>query len=296
MPTFTMMIGFPASGKSTVAEHICQNTGALHVSSDAIRQEVYENVNDNDHNMQVFDIMQKRTKEALSAGRSVVYDATNLSHKRRIGFLQDISKIQCEKKAIVMATPYDECVARNEKRDRVVPIHVLEKMRLGFHIPYTYEGWDDIIIRYSDNCGIMYSDEFIKSTMQTDQNNRHHTASLGQHCYLTEQGVVCYNDTILRDAARLHDVGKLYTKTFFDDSKDPDEAHYYSHNNVGAYECLFYDIDNPLEVSILIQWHMMPYQWGKDNNTKLMEKYRKLWGEELFSKIMLLHEADKNAH
>ena len=62
MPTFTMMIGFPASGKSTVAEHICQNTGALHVSSDAIRQEVYENVNDNDHNMQVFDIMQKEDK------------------------------------------------------------------------------------------------------------------------------------------------------------------------------------------------------------------------------------------
>lgn len=36
--------------------------------------------------------------------------------------------------------------------------------------------------------------------------------------------------------------------------------------------------------------------WEKDNNTKLMEKYRKLWGEELFSKIMFLHEADKNAH
>ncbi len=41
---------------------------------------------------------------------------------------------------------------------------------------------------------------------------------------------------------------------------------------------------------------MQPYFWEKDNNEKLHNKYRKLWGENLYNDIMLLHKADKYAH
>lgn len=51
-----------------------------------------------------------------------------------------------------------------------------------------------------------------------------------------------------------------------------------------------------LEISALIQWHMFPYFWEKDNNKKMEKKYRNLWGEELYRKIMLLHKADGAAH
>ena len=195
-----------------------------------------------------------------------------------------------------MATPYDDCIRRNMSRERHVPIAVIEKMREGFHIPSKYEGWDAVYIDYPYDCVINTRKDFLYDSMDFNQENKNHTATLGQHCYLTKLGVLCYNDHTLEDAAILHDVGKLYTKKFIDESKDPDDAHYYNHNNVGAYECLFYDVEKPLEVAELIQWHMMPYQWEKDNNTKLMEKYKKLWGEELFDRIMKLHEADKKAH
>ena len=58
----------------------------------------------------------------------------------------------------------------------------------------------------------------------------------------------------------------------------------------------FRDIDNHLYVAQLIRWHMQPYFWEKDNNEKLQNKYRKLWGEDLYNDIMQLHAADLAAH
>jgi hypothetical protein len=51
-----------------------------------------------------------------------------------------------------------------------------------------------------------------------------------------------------------------------------------------------------LYVATLIRWHMQPYFWEKDNNEKLHDKYNKLWGEDLYKAIMLLHKADRAAH
>ena len=43
---------------------------------------------------------------------------------------------------------------------------------------------------------------------------------------------------------------------------------------------------------------MQPYFWEKDadNGEKTMNKYKTLWGDELFERVMRLHEADKKAH
>ena len=58
----------------------------------------------------------------------------------------------------------------------------------------------------------------------------------------------------------------------------------------------FVEENDRLEILALIQWHMFPYFWEKDNNTKMQSKYKKLWGDELYDKIMLLHKADMEAH
>lgn len=74
-------------------------------------------------------------------------------------------------------------------------------------------------------------------------------------------------------------------------------CHYYNHEKVSAYESLFFrSLVNPLDYAIIIRWHMQPYFWEKDNNEKLQNKYRKLWGEELYQDVMILHAADKEAH
>jgi hypothetical protein len=89
----------------------------------------------------------------------------------------------------------------------------------------------------------------------------------------------------------------------FDESKIvkpilPDlNCHYYHHNNCGNYDSLFYEHSaDHLYVAVLIYWHMQPYFWEKDNNEKQHDKYRKLWGEELYTDIMKLHAEDLASH
>ena len=78
-PTFYMMVGVPCSGKTTYARQI---PNATVLSSDDIRAEIGVDGGDKKMHKQVFDILHDRTKEALSAGIDVVYDATNLRHTR----------------------------------------------------------------------------------------------------------------------------------------------------------------------------------------------------------------------
>lgn len=92
MQTFTMYIGLSGSGKSTLAENQLiyktteLNRKVAYLSSDEIRKELFGDENDQSHNVKVFEEMFKRTRRALIEGEDVIYDATNLSSKRRRNF------------------------------------------------------------------------------------------------------------------------------------------------------------------------------------------------------------------
>lgn len=98
------------------------------------------------------------------------------------------------------------------------------------------------------------------------------------------------------------DCGKPFTKSFINSKgEETDVAHYYQHHCCGAYNSLFFaypDGVNRLDVSVLINLHMMPYFWEKDkeHGERMRQKYQKLWGNELYNNVMKLHKADKNAH
>lgn len=300
-PTFIMLVGLPASGKSTYAKELADKCNANIHASDSIREELSGDINNQNINDLVFKTLHSRVKEDLTNGKSCVYDATNISYKRRMAFLNELNKIPCEKNCVVMATPYEECIKQNNTRDRKVPEEVIERMYRHFDVPYYYEGWDGVWIKYTSNSQGCYSYpvHWLDMVKNYNQNNTHHSLSLGEHCneawkYLCENN----GDLTLRIAGILHDCGKPFCKTFINGKGETTEqAHYYQHERVGSYDSLFYDmICNPLDVAVLIRWHMQPYFWEKDNNEKSHNKYRKLWGEELYKDIMLLHEADKNAH
>ena len=315
MNKFICMVGLPASGKSTYAQILSDQYNAIICSSDRIREELFNDVNDQSHNADVFKELYKRIKDGLQNGQNVIMDSTNISYKRRMAFIQELKNIPCEKICVLMATPYKECLKNNANRDRVVPEEVIERMYKNFNIPFFYEGWNQIIVEYgkSEYHGYYgYPTSLMELTMNFDQNNKHHTLSLGEHLRSTAHNLPCYHNEgfdiyeyALIIAAILHDGGKIFTKDFHNGKGEPTEdAHYFNHNNVGAYDSLFYtdkmigsnDSWVWLYISILIMWHMQPYFWEKDNNEKLHNKYRKLWGEELYADIMKLHTADKNAH
>ena len=135
-PIFFMLVGLPYSGKSVQAEKLKEQYGAVVHSSDAIREEVLGDIQDQNNNGKVFEVLHRRVFEDLSAGKNVVYDATNISYKRRMDALQLINKIVCQKVCLFMATPLDVCI----ERARIVSASFLMRLssacikRFGFRM------------------------------------------------------------------------------------------------------------------------------------------------------------------
>ena len=295
-----MMCGIVGSGKSTSAQKISDETGAIIFSSDELRKEMFGDVNEQNKNDELFRELHKRIKECLKSGNNAIYDATNISSKRRCSFVQELNKIECEKRCIVIATPIKECIARNNSRERKVPEEVINNMHYHWETPYLFEGWDNIqiIYPYKDN-GTRSIENWLNVNRTYNQCNPHHSMSLARHCICVGEQLSDKNDAALYYAGLLHDVGKPITQTFTNSKGEHTEfAHYYCHENVGSYETLFFKCPNAniLDVSVLVGLHMRPYNWERDNNEKLHNKYRKLWGENLYQRVMMLHEADKAAH
>lgn len=142
MPTIIVMCGLPGSGKSTYSKKLEEKGYIIH-SSDAIRAELGD-VQDQSKNKEVFAILHKRIIADLQEGKNVVYDATNLIKKQRILFLKKLEGILCEKICMVVNTPCDICIAQNLKRDRKVPVEVIEKMNRNFEFPTCIEGFNKI--------------------------------------------------------------------------------------------------------------------------------------------------------
>lgn len=311
---FFMLVGLPGSGKSTYIEKYYSNY-CVH-SSDAIREELFGDASIQENSQQVFETLHKRVKADLMAGKSVVYDATNISWKRRKAFLTEISKIPCYKCCVLMATPFEVCVDRQFARDRQVPYKVIERMYKNFDIPWHNEGWDNITIAYTDPDYYHYLghwSDFMFKHINFNQESKWHSESLGTHCqkccdYVLQNvdKLTRYNEKETVVAAALHDCGKPFCKAFKDSKgNDSEFAHYYNHENVGAYDSLFYGKDRETDnllVAALIRYHMVLH-FFKDWNNKTIDKYEKeftshKWLKEMefYDALKLLHEGDKKAH
>lgn len=298
-----MMIGIPASGKTSLAEQIAKSEDAEIVSSDNIRKELYGDENIQGDSNEVFKIVENRIIDGLKNNKNMIYDATNINYKRRMAFLQKIKKIKIEKIAIMVATPYEQCLIRNSQRKRQVPEEVMKRMYFNFYVPQYFEGWDDIQIKYTNNYIFFFDDlEDIK------QDNPHHKLTVLEHCKKTEEILNKQNGQLsipINFAGRLHDIGKLKTKTFINSKGEKTNiAHFYNHEKVSAYDSLFYvnlrsriemmkDEEFALETIKLIQWHMLPWT---EMSEKTEQKYKRLLSENFWNDLMILHKADEEAH
>ena len=315
MNKFTMLVSIPGAGKSTYAQKlVAENSNVVWVSSDAIREELWGDANDQQQPNSVFYEMYRRSIEALKEGHDVIYDATNLCAKTRKSTLDGIRErvghpifAEC----IVVLCSIKECKRRQNDRDRKVPDEVIDRMVRQFQTPWYNEGWDYITTL---NAGPKQDLRKEHNRMaETAHDNPHHTsANLNAHCLAA---VAAFNaqmndttppdgtTTILREAIYQHDVGKRKTKVFHDTKGRPTEiAHYYSHDNIGAYLWLTSnEIDRWNEydfllIAALIQWHMQPYFLDQDK-TKLDEWcIRKKFGIPFSDWIWTIHQADRAAH
>ncbi len=290
-----MMVGLPASGKSTIAKQIAESEKAIVVSSDELRKELLGDINDQSQNARIFEEVEKRIKDGLQQG-NVVYDACNINYKKRRAFLQKLNKMEVEKIAVLVATPYEECLERNAQRERKVPEEVIKRMYFNFYIPQYYEGFDDIQIRYNSNYEFWSSD-----LVDMPQDNPHHTLTVLEHCQKVGKLLQTLNQERWYLIGTCHDIGKLKTKTFVNKKGEIiDIAHFYNHEKVSAYDTMFSislrnrvevfkDIKWGLDILNLIQWHMLLH-FNLSEKTKA--KYKNMLGKDTWKDLEILHKAD----
>ena len=90
-PKFIIPIGISGSGKSTwIVSQVDSNT--IIISPDNIRRELTGTVNDQSRGREVFQIAYHRTVDALNSGKSVIFDATNISSSERRNMLKYLRK------------------------------------------------------------------------------------------------------------------------------------------------------------------------------------------------------------
>lgn len=298
MTEFRMFCGAPASGKSTLAKKF-YNMGYCVVSSDEIREELYGDASIQQDHSKVFSIARQRAIESLKYGRPVVFDATNMKYKDRMTTMNEINKLSgVYKICTIFAEPLEVLLERNSARDRVVPEAVIRRMIENFEMPTKAEGFNEIHLVNENKIDCKMD---ISRACGFNQENPNHSKDLLDHC-MSAQRYLKFTypneDSYLYLAATLHDFGKLETKTFFNTKGIEDtKAHYYNHENIGAYKALLYNENwtekERIHIAQLVCYHMIPYRLVKE---KSEERWRNRIGSELYDEVLLIHEADKAAH
>ena len=301
---FNMMIGLPYSGKSYFIDKY-KSENDIYISSDEIRKELYGDESDQTNPRKVFEIMYKRTCKALSENKSVWYDATNIKSKYRIHLLNSLKHkfSNVYYMCYVMCTPLKILLIRQQDRQRFVSTTVIDKMLRQFEVPMYYEGWNEIeLVRMSDRVVRFNVDRYLESNKNVAHDNPHHILTIFEHMQLAAHNYSAnikednVEEHIIYNALKYHDIGKYHCKTFVDAKGIKSNiAHYYNHENAGAYCILTSNITNSDYSLLIIAWlinnHMKLYN---NNISNWINKYN--IPQPLIDKLNIIHKYDMEAH
>ena len=145
-PTFILLYGFPASGKTTMGgflENEIYNT--VLISADDVRKELYGSIDNYGNGEEIYQNLLIKIKKNLQDGVNVIYDGCNLYRSYRLDFLNEIEDLVDWKVVYRINTPKEKCLENHDKRGRNFS---LDKIMHYFDInepPRMEEGWDEII-------------------------------------------------------------------------------------------------------------------------------------------------------
>lgn len=319
-------VGLPASGKTSWVKGFIEDNKDKTIdiiSSDKIREEIFKDIGDQNHNNEVFDIMKRRTKESLSQGHVAVYEATNISSKRRRALLKELKRYYDKAICLFKYKNLLNCFVDNENRKKRVPSDIINRMYRNFEIPHKNEGFDEIIVDFDKKTNLYLGNKskggigFLKDELlaietyddykkllcqlglnqcvDMPQDSKWHTLSLSRHMYFCFRAVREYHwhDINLVIASMLHDISKPKVRTEDEDQK---YAHYYGHENTSAYDVIDIllryvriDMEDILEIAWLIGNHM---KLKKDINK---DKFSNIIGYDDYLRLEALDNADNSA-
>ena len=307
-PKLFMLIGLPGSGKSTFARNRvkfyddCNKTRLEIVSSDDIREELYGTRSCQEDPARVFEIAHERIINSLEQGWDVIFDATNITRKNRASLLKKIPAYT-EKFAQICWAPISTCIERDLKREFSVKADVIWKMAYKFQMPFYDEGFDHICISYPEDFNYKaYIEEDIlnPSNINMSHDSPYHSFSIWEHCKKAKEYAINNKfSSFVVDAAMYHDIGKFFTKSFINSKGEvTDRAHFYNHENVGAWLTLgvfnnsTVDNESIIFTAWLVSQHMSIYALRQSSRNKYLDHLPHTWYHDLYN----LFECDQAAH
>jgi len=213
-----LLIWLPWSWKST---YIKNKENSLILSSDEIRKELFNNINEQNFNKEVFSLLHSRTEKAILENKydNIYIDATNLSKKSRRFFLL----LKNNKKFIKnwlkiiwvnFVLNHSTIIEQDSRREKKVWKNVINKMICNYVEPDLIEGFDEIIeinrvnelsSEYMKNLkkylsvfekekldnkninvfkDLLKSDYFLNNAYSIEQTSQYHIESLWKHLEL----------------------------------------------------------------------------------------------------------------
>ncbi|ELS34002.1 MULTISPECIES: AAA family ATPase [Pseudanabaena] len=156
MASVIILIGVPASGKSSLAEKMMRASNQNNqiqtklISPDRIRASLYGSAATQGDWAEIWEQIQQEFTNAAKSQQSVIYDATNYKREYRKNIIY-LAKENGFKPitGIWLNVPLWICLSRNETRDRVVPDDIVVDMyrTLSYTPPTLSEGFDRILFR-----------------------------------------------------------------------------------------------------------------------------------------------------
>ena len=165
MSKLYILVGVPASGKSTISKHLISESCTVY-STDAIRCELFgdekltytdewlkkNGYNGSDDHLEKYDYANitiyrmffERINKSLNEGLDVIADATNISKYSRSRLIKACGENASEIHAIVIATPLDTCIRQNIARGEKLTEKALRWIADDYEEPTPDEGFDSI--------------------------------------------------------------------------------------------------------------------------------------------------------
>jgi len=318
MSEIHMLVGIPGSGKSYYAKELCKREKAVLVATDSIREKLFGSESKQKNTYLVFDAAFAEIERTLGTGRSVVFDATNVSRDRRLKFLKRFkdTPVQCH----VFDTPYEMAKARIEGRKRRIGDAVLTKFAKNLEFPVLGEGFQDLQLVHAsaEICldrsrlehlltvrsghdelfAYLASSSYFQVMPGYDQENPHHSKTLSEHTYAVLDYINAFyeGDSLLamQLTALFHDAGKPFCKVW---KETRGYYSYYGHEHVSAMiAChmlkeLGYADDFILHVVNMVSFHMEILHGGDAGASRIYH----LLGGDMLAELYFFAEADSYA-